>query len=316
MYRTILFGNLLCVVFLGVGACESEKNTKIDSSDRLSDADLRNIPSGESGGQVYLFGFDLRSSPEEDARQYLPFLKYLERETGHKLELSFTPAGENIVDRLGRGEVHFAAIGAVSYIDARERYGVGILARGLNAKGKAEYRSKFVVSPGSPIRSVEDLKGRKLAFGSVTSTQGHLIPHIVLESKGLGLDDLSGHEFTGSHLNCANAVISGEADACGMQDTMADDMVARGLLKVLHVSEYFPSSGIAANKSLPRQIIDDMQRALLAFQPKGRDKAGLYNWEKSEMPNGFVIAKDEDYASMRESVIKIGLLDSRTADRK
>ena len=103
---------VLASILLAISACESEEAVRVESGERLGDAGLGNIPVGNPAERGYRFGFDLRSSPKEDARQTLPFLKYLARATDIKLGLSFTPANENIVDRLRKGEVHFAAIGA------------------------------------------------------------------------------------------------------------------------------------------------------------------------------------------------------------
>ena len=189
---------------------------------RLTDAELATLPAKAENNNVLVFGFDLRSSPQEDARQYLPFLKYLEKTTGYKFKLRFTPEDGKIVDDLGKGVVQLAAIGATSYIQAHEKYGVVPLVRGMNLKGKAEYRSMLVVRHASPIRTLSDLYGKKFAFGSKTSTQGHLIPRIILRQHNLSLADLDSYKYTGSHQNCADAVISGRFDVCGLYHSLPD----------------------------------------------------------------------------------------------
>lgn len=253
------------------------------------------------------FGFDLRASPSEDARQYLPFLEYLERKTGLSFKLIFTSKNERLHELLGRGEVDIAAVGAVSFIRAQEAYGVVPLVRGLNAANKAEYRSAIVVATDSPISTLSQLRGKSFAFGSVDSTQGHIIPRIMLLSQGLGLNDLASHEYTGSHQSCANAVISGRLDACGMQDTMAESLARQGRLRILFTSEPFPSSGIAANERLAPEILKKIKKALIEFDPTGRDQEGLYHWRRTEMPNGFIITNQGDYADLRAWMIRLGL---------
>ncbi|MCR9254466.1 MAG: phosphate/phosphite/phosphonate ABC transporter substrate-binding protein [Alphaproteobacteria bacterium] len=257
---------------------------------------------------VLSFGFDIRSGPLEDARQYLPFLEYLSEKTGHRFKLKFTSKNSSIVEDLGRGVVDFAAIGAVSFIEAYTKHGAQIIARGVNKSNKAEYRSAIVVRPDSAIGSVAELEGKRLAFGSVSSTQGHLIPRIVLQKNGLMLSDLRSYAYTGSHLNCANAVIKGEADACGMQDTMAANMAEQGLVRILHMSAFYPSSGIAANKNVPPGVIDDVLKALLAFDPLGAERTRLYNWDETEMPNGFQAASPADYGELQNWLVAFGLL--------
>lgn len=295
------------ILFLCVGCTPDEGQKKIRLADCLSDKEIKEHAQKQDAGTLW-FGFDLRSSPQEDARQYLPFLKYLSEATGYRFELYFIPRGESIVDTLGRGKVQFAAVGAGTYIQAHAKYGVMPLAHGLNAEGKAEYRSVIIVRPGSPIRTINDLRNKRLAFGDVTSTQGHLIPRISLAKQGLTLNDLKSYEYTGSHRNCANAVISGRVDACGMQDTMGMELAKEGLVRIIYTSKYYPSSGIAANRNVPTLVVSKVREALLNFDPTGRHAAGLYHWDKTEMPKGFTAASDRDYVDLREWAKKLGYL--------
>jgi len=44
---------------------------------------------------------------------------------------------------------------------------------------------KFLKTTNQDIHNISDIKGRKLAFGNVNSTQGHLIPRIMLTENGI-----------------------------------------------------------------------------------------------------------------------------------
>jgi len=204
--------------------------------------------------------------------------------------------------------VDLAAVGAVSYLKGREKYGIINLVRGLNQKGKAKYQSIIVVNPNSSIKSIDDLKHKRFAFGNINSTQGHLIPRISLRKYGIDLKDLKSYEYTGSHIDCANSVVSFKIDACGMQDTMAEHMAKKGLLKILHISRYYPSSGIAANQELSFEIISKVKKALIDFDPRGKNKNKLHHWSQTEMPNGFIAADEKDYLEMKNWLIKFDML--------
>ncbi|MCK4514527.1 MAG: phosphate/phosphite/phosphonate ABC transporter substrate-binding protein [Spirochaetaceae bacterium] len=296
-------------VIVALAGCDRRQYKVIDLSDRIDDDELTLIaPSRDSG--VLRFGFALRGSPDEDARQYLPFLEYLEHATGLRFELRFTPQTTTVVDMLGTGELDFAAVGAESYLEAHERYGVILLVRGLNATGRSEYRSVIVVAPDSPIQEIEDLRGKSLAFGRVGSTPGHLVPLIVLAEHGMSLDDLASYGYTGSHQDCASAVAAGRFDAGGVQDTLGQRLAEAGFVRIIHTSGFYPSSGIAANRDVPLEVTEKVKQALLQFQPTGAHAEGLYHWDRTEMANGFSEARDEDYAELREWSSKFGLLDA------
>ncbi|MDH5408413.1 MAG: phosphate/phosphite/phosphonate ABC transporter substrate-binding protein [Gammaproteobacteria bacterium] len=289
-------------------ACDAN-NIEPQLDHRLTETELKQVQSAKTVKEnVLVFGFDVRSSMLEDAKQYIPFLSYLEKKTGYKFKLKFTPKHGRIISELGEGKIHFAAIGAASYIKAARKHDVMPLVRGLNDKNRAEYRSYLVVKKDSKLKSLKDISGKRFAFGSRTSTQGHLIPRIIMQEQGIGLADLKKHFYTGSHQNCAEAVLIDKADVCGMQDTMADELATtNSQLRILHRSSYYPSSGIAVNGNVDESIRNKVKKALLEFKPKGRDEENLYNWDKTEMPNGFIEARKKDYQELREWMERLNM---------
>lgn len=304
---------LLCVLAAGLGGCGEEEPARVVDFDKRSTEPVVSATSSAHGesDQIFLFGFDPRASLQEDARQYQPLLNYLENATGYHFHLALTRKGERLDEKIGRGEVHFGAVGAVTQIKLQERYGARPVVRGLNAMGKATYQSVIVVLPDSPLQRVEELRGKRFAFGHVDSTQGHLIPRIVLLDHGIKLEDLGRYRYLGSHRECANGVISKRFDACGMQDTMGRQLEASGLLRIMYTSADFPSSGIAASPSVAPEIVDEVRGALIRFDPKGRHAEGLHNWDRTEMPNGFTTASSEDYRPLRDWMIDLGLLEAK-----
>ena len=300
---------VLVLLIVTQGGCDNRDATKtIDFSQVDEEQSYQADNSAQQGnvGEVYFFGFDLRSSIEEDARQYQPLLTYLSDVTGYNFKLVLTTENDRLDEKLGKGEIHFAAIGAVSHIKAQQRYGVIPVVRGLNAIDRGEYQSVIVTDAQSDILNVQDLRGKRFAFGNRDSTQGHLIPRIDLLDHGISIDDFWEYTYTGSHRNCANAVISGQYDACGMQDTMGKELESQGLVQIIHYSAFYPASGISAYAGLSADVVNKVRQALVNFDPRGRHAGMLYNWGKTEMPNGFQIAMGEDYARLSEWMDKLG----------
>ncbi|WP_126454146.1 phosphate/phosphite/phosphonate ABC transporter substrate-binding protein [Sulfuriflexus mobilis] len=307
----------LLLLSLALISCDTSDNLPVihvDSQERLPDTALQKEQAQQdkdirqAQDKIFYFGFDLRRSPQEDAAQYLPFLKYLEAATGYQFKLHFTPKSSTTVEELGQNKTQFAAMGASSFLDAQSMYGAISLVRGLNHQGKAVYQSVFVVKPNSRIRDISDFKGRGLAFGSRDSTQGHLIPRIMLTENGISLKDLSSYAYMGSHQNCAEAVVAGRFDICGMQDKLAEELAAGGYVKIIHRSRDYPSSGIVASGLLPAEVIARVRQALLDFDPQGKHRQNLYHWDKTEMPKGFVEAMEGDYVDLRQWSIRLGFM--------
>ncbi|MCK5581735.1 MAG: phosphate/phosphite/phosphonate ABC transporter substrate-binding protein [Candidatus Omnitrophica bacterium] len=309
--RNHLFGSIILIAIMVFFGCffyctfgiVSEREM-IDFNDIVTEEELRELLKVKANHD-FVFGFNLRRSIVEDIRQYVSFLKYLKKTTGYRFKLRFTREDSNIADDLGAGIIQIAAVGADAYILARKKYGVIPVVRGLNKDGKAEYQSVLITASDSQINKVDDLRGKRFAFGNKTSTPGHLIPRIIFFENGVSLENLDSYAWTGSHYNCATAVANGEFDAGGIQDTLGRELEAEGLIRIFFTSKYYPSSGIAVSKDVSKDAIEKIKQALLDFDPKGKHAQGLYNWDKTEMPNGFTEAFDKDYDELREWAEKL-----------
>lgn len=265
-------------------------------------------------GKVFNFGFEQRLAGQYEIKQYLPFLKYLESKTGYRFKLNIINRKKDIVDELGENRVQFAAMGGVAFVKANVIYGAVSVARGLNKYGTAEYRSCFVVSPQSPIKRMLDISGRRVAFGNRNSTQGHLIPRIMMLENNIDLEDLASYEYTGSHQRCAEAVVAGRDDVCGLQDQLAKRLVAKGVVRLLHCSDNYPSSGIVASHSVSEEVRNKVQQALLDFKPLSKDADKLYEWNRTEMAGGFIASDNHDYDVLRDWLFKLGILAEMVED--
>jgi phosphonate transport system substrate-binding protein len=287
------------------GCIDKQEGVKIDL-DRTEEGVVQVL---ENDTDVVYFGFDLQPGPKEDARIYAPFLQYLSEETGRTFKIHFTSEYETTQDNFGCGITQFAALGALSHIKAHDGCGAICLVRGLNAQGRCEYRAAIVTRPDSDIKELEDIRGRTFCFGSFHSTQGHLIPRKMLEDANITPSDLGQYEYAGSHMDCAMAVIAGECDAGGLQDTMASALADAGKLTIVSFSDYYPSSGISANKDIDPVLLEAVKKALLDFDPKGKHAGNLTDWDKTEMPCGFVEADDSGYAELIGLATRYGMVE-------
>lgn len=263
------------------------------------------VQSAETGWKI---GFDPRLEPKEDVRQVASLANWLQSKTGLSFSVYLPEHEGNIVSDLCLGKADFAVVGTVSYLQANDLCGASILVRGRNQDGRDTYHAAIIVSPSAPLWNLRDLRGKTFAFGAVNSTQGHLIPRVMLQQVGLTLDDFAAYIYTGSHAATANAVTSGRYDAGALQDTLAKELSQRGLVRILALSEPYPSSGIVVGAHVPRQTVNIVRQALLQLDPTGEDAAVLYQWQRTEMPLGFVPADDDEYDDLRQIARDIGMI--------
>ena len=212
----------------------------------------------------------------------------------------FSERYEDTVDNLGNGITQFAAIGPLSFVIGRERNGIKCLVSGLNGEKKPEYHAVIFTRPGSKIENVGGLEGKTFAFGARYSTQGHLIPRKMLEDAGITLKELKHYVFTGFHSNTVRAVLNGEFDAGGMQDYLAKSLEKEGKIKIIKISEPFPSSLICYNTNVDDSIVEAVRSALLDLSPAGNHKDILVDWNRTEMPEGFTPVNDSNFKAIRK----------------
>lgn len=229
----------LFILLISSGCSEQETSKKVNLGDRGVDtAGKVEAPSNDT----IWFGFDLRLGPKEDIKIYAPFLKYLEEATGRHFRIKFTEKYENTLKNLGEGTTHFAAIGTLSYAIGNDMYGIKYLLSGVNQEGDPRYHAAIISAPDSKIQDIKDLKGKAFCFGSMMSTQGHLIPRKMLEDAGITLKDLDHYHYSGSHIDTAGDVLKGECDAGGIQDVLANRLSAEGKIKIIAFSEPYPAA--------------------------------------------------------------------------
>lgn len=106
-----------------------------------------------------------------------------------KVEVAILQTAAKMSDALKQGTVHlYFESPLVAAKVGLEGGAIPMLRRWR--RGVAEYWSEIVVPTESPIRSLEDLRGRVIAFEDPDSTSGHLLPRAMLLENGLKIETL------------------------------------------------------------------------------------------------------------------------------
>lgn len=248
--------------------------------------------------EVLPFGFCPKYNPRIMVQLYQPFIDYLNETTPYQFELKLSRYYPEIVDQVGRGEILIASCGPVSYVKARERYGVRPIVRALSKNGKPSYRGITIVRRDSSIERLQDLKGKRFAFGQAWSTAGHLLPQYYLMKAGIRLRDLKEYAFLRHHDSVVGAVLKGQFDAGAVKDVVAYQHEKDGL-RFIFVTEPIPTVPIMAAQKAPLEMIASVRSTLLRL---GRDPSispqRMALWDE-EFKYGFTEAKDSDYDPIR-----------------
>lgn len=243
---------------------------------------------------VVYFGIGLRYHPIVMYERFQPMMDYLTRNTPYRFELKISRDYMETINFLEEGKTQVSSIGDGGLMKAMLLHGAVPIVKPLNADGKPYYRCYFVVPAGSPLRSLQDLKGKKVAFGSRHSTTGNLIPRDMLRKSGVKLDELGSLTNLRNHSTVVRSVLKGEYDAGAVKSTVADRYKNHGL-RVLASSGEIQSIPLVVGKDAPRELVQAITAALTKLNPNNpAHRKIMANWDL-EYKYGFVPAKAADY---------------------
>jgi phosphonate transport system substrate-binding protein len=144
--------------------------------------------------------------------------------------------------------------------------------------GMAEYRSLIFTKRNGEINSLEDLRGKVVAFEDPESTSGHFLPKSLLLRKGLKFTDKSrfdpyasptdvGYVFAYSQEKLVDWVLTKKAAAGAFSD---DDFAKlsdskRSALIILAQTEPLPRHLISVRKDFAPDSVDRLEKILLSM---------------------------------------------------
>jgi phosphate/phosphite/phosphonate ABC transporter binding protein len=177
------------------------------------------------------------------------------------------------------------------------------------ADGSSTYGGYIVVSRESGINSIEELRGKTIAFIDRTSASGYIYPLALFKSMGIDPElFFSKVAFLGNHLIALDAVLNRKIDAATIYSGALKAAKGKGMnidgLKIIAKTERIPWDAFAANSNVPQQLVDRLTTALLALDSQ-TDKGKIILGGLLGI-NGFVHAEDKDYDGVRHIMSVVG----------
>ncbi|BAY63481.1 phosphonate ABC transport phosphonate binding component [Calothrix brevissima NIES-22] len=165
-----------------------------------------------------------------------------------------------------------------------------------NYSGRHTYSSVFVVPKNSPLKSrnnakstLEQLRGKRMAFTSPTSGSGFIFPTSELVKQGFVPDKerLNGFfsqvSYGGNYSKALQAVLRGQADVAVVSEYALNPPYItaeeKNQLRVLHRISGVPAHGIAIDDDVPAPMREKIINALLKLNQSQNNQLlrNLYN---------------------------------------
>ena len=248
-------------------------------------------------------------SPTELQRKFAPLAKHLEAVTGMKVE--YTPVTDYaaVVEALAAKKIDLAWLGGFTFVQARLRTGdaIPIVQRAEDER----FTSHFIAPADSGISKLADLKGRTFAFGSPSSTSGHLMPRYFLQQAGIDPErDFKRIAFSGAHDATAAYVESGRVDAGVLNASVWDRLVEQkkvdvAKVKVFSTTPPYFDYNWTVRGDLDPALVKKLTDAFLGLDPaKPADKALL----DLQRASRFIPTRPENYQGIEAAARSAGLL--------
>ncbi|MBV1889193.1 MAG: phosphate/phosphite/phosphonate ABC transporter substrate-binding protein [Proteobacteria bacterium] len=226
-----------------------------------------------------------------------------------KIPYKFVPSEsyKDVLNKFINKEVDFAFLGAMTYLKAREAAGaIPLVIRDIDM----EFTTSYLVPIDSSAKTIVDLKGKIIAFGSKLSTSGHIMPRFFLSEEGIVPEKFFGEViYSGAHDKTAFLVEKGEADVGAASSDIVDGLLKSGKLdskkvRILEKTSSYPNNLWVIQPYVSEDIRAVLQQTFTALIPNNEEDRELLDKTGTAF---FLPADHQDFIQIEEAVNSLKL---------
>jgi phosphonate transport system substrate-binding protein len=232
-------------------------------------------------------------------------IEYLSRATGLTIRQVFPDTFDEHMHMVGRGLIDLTFSNPYIYVKIADRYGARAFARIVEPQGQEKFRGQIICRADNPsIKTLADLKGKRLIAVDPTSAGGYLYPWGLILENGLSKKDFAEITFApgpgGKQEKVVMAVYSGKYDVGLIREgtlNILKNKIDLKQIRILAYSRWYPGWVYAARKGLDPALVEKIKQALVALNMHNPEEKAIL--EKA----GFVKvipAQDADFNAVRQ----------------
>lgn len=289
--QTLLLGSVLGVSSLVAGSlaqAQEDCPRPPQMDERFCDREgnlVADLPEDESewvDPPVVLLSYTASEDPAVYQETWGEFTDHLESVIGRPVQ--FVPVDSNAAayEAMRAGRLHMMGTCTGCTPTAVNVSGFVPFAISAESEDSFGYEMEVITHVNSDIETLEDLRGKRLAFTHPTSNSGFIAPSVLLEDEaGLVADEDYSAEFSGDHQNSVLGVQNEDYDAAPIANSVMFRMCAGGQadcdqIRSIYKSGTFPSGPYGHVYNLHPDLAESIKEAFFSF-----------DWEGTKMQEAF-----------------------------
>jgi len=238
-------------------------------------------------------------SPAEVEKKFTPLANYLSSQTGINIKIKVGSSYQEHIQYVGLDKVDLAYMGPAAYVIMEHQYGEKMILAKLQVKGKSFFQGNIIARKDSGIKTIDDLKGKRIAFGDPNSTMSYIVPHDMLHQSGVFADNSTAHDFLHSHDNVALGVLMGDFDAGAVKPAIFKKFEKQGL-HIVAITPKISEHLFVTRTNLPESQVNALRSAMLKMNKSNAGQDALRAIKTSI--TGLVKTSNSDYNNLRKII--------------
>jgi phosphonate transport system substrate-binding protein len=248
--------------------------------------------------------FSFVAGDEESVAQdkWKELIAAVAQKTGHQVKFVHYSKIEDQLAALKNGELQITGLNTGTVPAAVQHAGFVPLCTFGREDGSWGYTMQFLVPAGSPIKTLADIRGRKITFTQLDSNSGFKAPLVLLMDEFHLMPDRDYQwGFSQSHTDSIKGVAAKELDVAPVASDILARMVEKGevdptSIVSIYTSERFPPATIGMAYNLSPELRTAIREALTNYSLKGTGLEGEFGADATKL---VPVSYKDDWANTR-----------------
>lgn len=273
----ILMLLLVAAIPLSADVCKNRGDLDVRYCDENGDL-LADTPKDRSqwiNPDTLVFSYTAVEDPSVYENVFSELIDHISKKVGRPVKWYGPESYAAQVEAMRSGRLHISGFAAGATVYGVNLGGFHPVAMMGNKDGTFRgYKLWLITHKDSDIKTVKDLKGRRVAHVTPSSNSGNQAPRALFKNMGVVPDVDYKVIYSGKHDNSIMGVVNKDYDAAPVASTVMQRMMERGMfepseVRIIWESDQFPGTSYGCVYNLAPKLQKKIKKAFLSFDWTG-----------------------------------------------